>query len=742
VTAGRYAVGFAALIIVLGSIALGAVSLRARLLPEWRGALARLAEFVLGFALLIGILEVLGAVGLFRLVPIVVACVVVGGGLRAWSLRGAPGPPGVPGASGAPAPPGPPTPRRPRAPDPVLVVALIAAAAVLAEWAVPTLSSYDTGIRSFDSLWYHLPWAASFAQTGRVTSLHFTDVEYLTAFYPATSELLHGLGIVLLGRDTLSPALNLGWLSLTLLATWCIGARRGLGPATMTGAALALATPMLRISQGGTAANDIPGVFFLLAAVALVVAADPVAADPVAADPVAADPVAADPVAADPMAADPGEADPEQARARPVAPLALAAIAAGLAVSVKLSLLAPVLALTLGTILVVRRGRRGRVAAAWIPALILSGGYWYVRNLIAVGNPLPWLGLGVFATPASPLQQHTGFATVHYVTDTSIWSRFFEPGLAAGLGPWWVAVVALAVLGPLLCLLARAERTTQLLGFVALVSLAAYLITPETAAGPAGDPSGFAFNLRYAAPGLTLALAVTPLAPWLGRARVREATLAVLVLLLAATLAEGRLWNGGYVAGAVIVGAAALAALGVTIARPRRPPARAVVAGAAIATLAAVAFAGYAGQRHYLRGRYAFEPGVSSLSRLWAWARGIHHARVALVGTFGGFFSYPLLGLDDSNRVQYLAHRGPHGSFTPIRSCRAWRTAVDAGRYRYVVTTPARDPWHPRGLQYSPEGGWTASDPAARVVFRQVAHGQPISVFALTGPLAPDRCPA
>jgi hypothetical protein len=707
VTAGRYAVGFAALVIVVASIALGAVSLRARLLPGWGGAPARLAEFVLGFALLIGILEVLGAVGLFRLVPIVVACVLIGGGLVAWSRAAAPGPPGVRGALG------PPSLRRPSAP---VVVALIAAAAVLTEWAVPTLSSYDTGIRSFDSLWYHLPWAASFAQTGRVTSLRFTDIEYLTAFYPATSEFLHGLGIVLLGRDTLSPALNLGWLLLTLLAAWCIGARRGLGPATMTGAALALATPMLRISQGGTAANDIPGVFFLLAAVALVVKADPV-----------------------------GPADaagPEHARPRPVAPLALAAIAAGLAVSVKLSLLAPVLALTLGTILVVRRGRRGRVAAAWIPAVILAGGYWYVRNLITVGNPLPWLGLGVFATPASPLQQHTGFAIVRYATDTTIWSRFFEPGLAAGLGPWWVAVVALAVLGPLLCLLARAERTTQLLGFVALVSLGAYLITPETAAGPAGDPSGFAFNLRYAAPGLTLALAVTPLAPWLGRARVRAATLAVFVLLVAVTLAEGRLWNGGYVAGAVIVGGAALAGLGAAIALARHPPARAMVAGVAIATLAAVAVAGYAGQRHYLRGRYAFQPGVSSLSRLWAWARGIHHARIALVGTFGGFFSYPLLGLDDSNRVQYLAQRGPHGSFTPIRSCRAWRTAVDAGRYRYVVTTPSRDPWHPRGLESSPEGVWTASDPAARVVFRQVAHGQSISVFALAGPLAPNGCPA
>ena len=38
-----------------------------------------------------------------------------------------------------------------------------------AEWSAPTLQSYDVGIRTFDSLWYHLPWAASFAQTGHIT---------------------------------------------------------------------------------------------------------------------------------------------------------------------------------------------------------------------------------------------------------------------------------------------------------------------------------------------------------------------------------------------------------------------------------------------------------------------------------------------------------------------------------------------------------------------------------------------
>ena len=674
-TVGRYAVGLAALLLVCGSMAAAAHALRARLLGDWTGAPARLAEFVLGLALLIAILEALGAAGLFELGPIVVACLAAGA--VAWSTRPPPASPGDPG----------PRPHRVE-----LAVALVAAGAVLAEWAVPTLSSYDTGIHSFDSLWYHLPWAASFAQSGWVTTLHFTDVEYLTPFYPATAEMVHGLGIVLLGRDTLSPALNLGWLALTLLAAWCIGARRGLGPHALTGAALAVATPMLRGSQAGTAANDIPGVFFLLAAVALVLYAD--------------------------------EAP---------AALVLAAVAAGLAVAVKLSLLAPVLALTVAVVV----SRRGDTAT-WIGAAFLAGGYWYVRNLVAVGNPLPWFKLGIFTTPAAPLQQHTGFAIVHYASDTGVWSRFFEPGLAAGLGPWWVAVVAVAVLGPALCL---ARRPSRALGFVALAALAAYLLTPETAAGPAGDPSGFAFNLRYAAPGLTLALAVAPLAPGLSGRRARCVALAGLALLLAVALAEPRLWRGGYAGGAVVAAVGVLVALGAAVALARAPRAWRARMAVAAAGLAALAVAGYAGQRHYLRGRYAYRPGVSSLASLWAWARSVHNARIALVGTFGGFFSYPLYGLDDSNRVQYVAARGPHGSFTPILTCRAWRAALNDGRYRYVVTTPGRDPWHPHGLQPSPEGSWTQG-PGARVVLKRLAHGQAISVFELTGPLSASGCPA
>ncbi len=725
-TIGRYALGVVALLVVCGSLALAAVAIRRRFFVDWTGAPARLAEVVTALALLIGLLELLGAVGWFAFGPVVGACVIAALLIarRFGPLRGT-HPPQTLDA----------VPARGWGGRLAWLLALLGAATVFAEWGALTVQSYDVGIRGFDSLWYHLPWAASFAQTGTVTTLRFTDVEYLTAFYPATAELLHGLGIVLLGRDTLSPALNLVWLGLVLLAAYCVGRPRGLGAATLLGAALAMATSMMDYSQAGSAANDVVAVFFLLAAVALLMCG----------------------------------ADRTAARV-------LAAVAAGLAVGVKLTVLAPVLALTIGVVAVAPRGRRTSTAALWLGPLIVAGGFWYARNLLSVGNPLPWSRLGVLPTPSPALQQDTGYSIAHYLTSPHLWRRFFEPGLASGLGRWWYLVLGAAILGALLCLLPRAGRRVQMLGGVALFSLAAYVITPESAAGPAGDPLGFAFNLRYIAPALTLSLTVLPLAPVLwgpglpngpgrGRASVPEpasparhaATAAALAALLAGTVAQTVLWPRQHRLEAILIGAVVLlAAVAAVAPRPVRagpvtwrPGGRSVratrsrvpLALAAAVLLAAGIAAGYRLQAHYLRARYAYQPGVSYLARVWARFRTVRDANVGVVGTFGGFFSYPLFGLDDSNRVRYIAWRGPHGSFTPITTCPQWRAAVNAAHLRYLVTTPARDPWQPKLLSRSPETDWTASDPAAQPVFTERAEGQPIVVFRILGTLAPASCP-
>lgn len=272
-----------------------------------------------------------------------------------------------------------------------------------------------------------------------------------------------------------------------------------------------------------------------------------------------------------------------------------------------------------------------------------------------------------------------------------------------------------------------------MLGGVALFSLAAYLITPETAAGPAGNPLGFAFNLRYLAPALALSLAVAPLAPPLVRTpAIRTAVAIALAALLIATVAQPRLWPA-HVGGAIPI-AVAITVVGIALTRTRLALVAAVAAGLVLI------IGGYPVQRHYLRGRYAYQPGVSYLAPIWDRFRTVHNARVGVVGTFGGFFSYPLFGLDLSNRVQYVADRGPHGSFTPITTCARWRAQVNTDHLNYLITTPARDPWHPRVLSASAETNWTGSDPAAQPVYREQALGQPVVVFRIRGPLNPAAC--
>ena len=83
---------------------------------------------------------------------------------------------------------------------------------------------------TFDTLWYHGPFAARIAEEGSVWGMHFTDPLYLNWFYPENSELHHGAGIALFGRDLFSPLVNFGWLGVALLAAWCIGRPYGVAP--------------------------------------------------------------------------------------------------------------------------------------------------------------------------------------------------------------------------------------------------------------------------------------------------------------------------------------------------------------------------------------------------------------------------------------------------------------------------------------------------------------------------------
>ncbi len=260
-TVGAYLGGALELALVVAALAFGAHRVRALLLPGWSGAPARLAEAVLAVAGLIWVCEALGSFGGFTegIVLGAVAAAGLAAGLIATRL--ADGRPVRP----APAPPAPPTWGL------AGVIAVLACAALAAAWMVPTLGTLAAGMDRADSLWYHMPLAAKFVQTGHLGQIYFFDPIFLASFYPANSEVLHAVPILFSERDSVSPLLNLGWLSMALLAAWCIGRPYGLGPQALIGASVALGSQSLVEFQAGEALNDITGVAFVLAAVALLV---------------------------------------------------------------------------------------------------------------------------------------------------------------------------------------------------------------------------------------------------------------------------------------------------------------------------------------------------------------------------------------------------------------------------------------------------------------------------------------
>jgi hypothetical protein len=734
-TVSAYLAGALELTVVVAALAFAAHRVRALLLPGWSGAPARLVEIVLAVAGLIWISEALGTFGGFEEGAVLGGVTVVGvtAGLAATRLAG--------GRSvrPAPAPPAPPGWVVAR------VIAVLACAALAAAWMVPTLGTLAAGMDRADSLWYHMPLAARFVQTGYLGHIYFFDPVFLASFYPANSEVLHAVPILFFDRDIVSPMLNLGWLTVALLAAWCIGRPYGLGPQALIGASVALGSQSLVEFQAGEALNDITGVAFVLAAAAILVNGYAARA--------AAGVSGSDPATVPGMfdakrltfrgvaGADPDA--PAHGREIQPAALAVAGIAAGLAAGIKLSFLAPVAALTVAVVVIAPRTTRLRAAALWGIPILAGGGYWYVRNLIAVGNPIPYIGsIGPISLPAPvrDFQLRPDFAVVHYWHDTDVWRNWFGPGLHESFGTLWPLTLAGMIAVAVFAIWRGREPILRALGAFVIVTAIAYVFTPLTAAGEQGQPISFVWNVRYLAPAVAMGLAILPCLPAVrATPRRRAAVLAALTVLLAFTVGSLVQWKQGHTKGAVAAAVLVVAvAVLVSVLRSRGalgPAARRRVRVAlAAGALGLAVAAGYGEQDHYLTHRYENTGQVQDLARALRWSRDVRGARIAVAGIRAVFTQYPFYGTDLSNRVQWLGVRGPHDAYQRIPDCRQWRRAVDAGGYTHVVTT--FDPYLPDHMHNSPEGRWTQSDPNAHVVLRD----GPVRVFELRGPLDPAGC--
>ncbi len=697
---GSYLLGAVELAALVGAFGFAAWRVRAVILPGWGGAPARLVEIVLGVVGFLWLAEALGTFGLFKDVPMLIGAAAIAAG--AWYF----GRDAVPARSGAP-----PAPRASRA---AWVCAAIACAAVAAAWMVPTLQALAGGMDRADTLWYHMPLATRYVQTGDLGAIDHFDPIFFAAYYPANSEVLHAAGILAFGRDIVSPLLNLGFLALGLLASYCIGRPYGLGPLSLLGGTIALGSQQLVEFQAGEALNDITGVAFVLAAVAVLVNGCAAGRGGEGAE-------------LRERAVDDGMG--RQVRAQ-VAVLVIAGLAAGVAVGTKLSFLAPVAALAIGLPLIARSGARLRTFAWFAGGAALSGGYWYLRNAIAIGNPIPFTAWGPLGLPSPErdFELREPFSVAHYLTDGDVWSDWFIPGLDDSFGFLWPLVLAAFIGAGLYALIRGANALLRLLGAVVLVTTLAYLFTPLTAAGEEGAPIAFEWNVRYIAPAVAIGLALLPVLVGSGRRR-SLATLAGLSVLAFATIVSLVQWDQGHAKGAVVAGVGVLVAFGVVWWLRGRY----TVAIACVALVGAIG-AGYLVQRHYLERRYENLSPQLRLADAVRWARGLEDSKVAVSGVRGVFNQYPFYGADLSNQVQWLGVEGEDGAYLRIPDCETWRAELADGGYTHVVST--YDPFLPGQLTDTKEALWTREDPAAR----QLLRDGPVSVFELEGAPDPSAC--
>jgi hypothetical protein len=713
---GSYIGGCLAVIGIVSAVGLGGYWLRGWIIPEFSGALARLADATIAVGLLVVSLELLGTLSILRTGWIVVVGIGVGllAALLGWSKASAN--------------------RReisaPRVQNVALLIALAVASFTVAEWTFPSQLGLDQGMFGGDTTWYHMPFAARIAQEHSIVHLHFTDpLRLVVWFYPQTSELIHGTAIVLFKSDWLSPLINLFWLAIALLAAWCVGRPYKVGPVTLVAAALVLDSGVMIETQAGEGRNDIMGLAFLIAFAAFLINGHQRRA---------------------PGAGAVQDAPDRDAPLLDKGPLVVAGIAAGLAISVKPSLLVPVVAIGLGVIAFSGPGRR--LTTTWVLGLpvLIVGGYWYVRAAIKTGgNPTPQLAFGPLHLPQPdqmPLDPRPRFSISHYLTEPTIYRRWFFPELENALGPLWPMILIVAVAAAVYIAWRSRNIILRVMAVAALVTASVYVFTPLTAAGQEGSPTGFFTNTRYLTPGLVLALILLPIARPL-RAPDRRAwqTLLFLTAVYAITVLTTPRWYPSYIVGTVFLTLALVwIPAGLGLLRGRRSISRMVVAGAAGGVLLLAVVLGRAQEvqyvdHHYTETDHFLQDGGPK--QAYAFARKLHDTRIGIAGSGEIFFGqYGFYGTDASNYVQYIGVPGPKGGYRLATSCRQFRRRINAGDYDYLIVSQYTQD-SPDAPYWYPIYAWIKNDPNLEQIIEEPdVTPEPDWVFRVKGPLDPAGC--
>jgi hypothetical protein len=717
-TLARYLLSALACLLVAASLLRTVLYARRTLLPDWSGPPARLAESVIGVAVVIGVSELLGAFGVFRVIPFVLVLTVIAGLTYVVDGR-------ILRAS---------TTVRPSAAarrDPPrqetwyeVVGALFAVALLGAEWAPGTIHSLSIGMDGVDTLWYHGPIAATFFQTGHVLPLVNVDNDNIIEFYPASSELVHAVGMLLLGSDVLSPLINLGWLVLALLSAWCIGRRFGVASIALVATAAVLGTTEIVGDEPGGGYDDIVGIALVLASIALLLSSDFL-----------------------------------RTRSASLHGYWIAALAAGLAAGVKYTFLFPALGLTIAFGLMARSGARVRSIVQWCLIEVLGGGFWYARNLFYAGNPLPdaHIDLGITTLPSPPYAH--AHDLLQFVLVSAYWREFFIGGLRQAFGPAWWVLLGLATAGLIGGLLAdprswfettvaRAGRrrvaphllAARILAVVGIATLLGYLVTPQPLL-----PENFVYDARFALLAVLCGIIVLPV----GLSKTRWMVVSLLGIfeatMIATQFASG-IWSGSsnlvyYHSAFTSLGAGVvILSIGAVMIAGRHGgllggdgrvggwPRRVAIVGA----VALAVVGGFFLQSVYLRHRYE---GVSATA-LDRWASSVHHARI---GVFGPILTYPLYGSDLTNAVTFISTNGSWSAHYPITSCGAWREDINENHYQYVLVVSQIPP-----MKNVPSPARWMDGPMVHTAFVSIAFDfagfERQTVFSVRGRMDPSAC--
>jgi hypothetical protein len=712
-----YIGGCLALIGIISALGFGGYWLRRWIVPEFSGALARLSDLTIAVALLILALEILGTIGILTLGWIVAGCIATGLGAAWLGWTKAPGERAevkAPSVSTA-----------------ALVIALGVASFTVAEWTFPSFSSLDFGMFGGDTTWYHMPFSAAIAQDASTWPLHFTDPLRLAAwFYPASTELINAASIVLFKSDWLAPLQNLFWLAIALLAAWCCGRPYKVGAATLVAAAIVLDSGVMIETQPGEARNDIMGFAFLLAFAAFLINGHQRRA---------------------PVAGAVQDTPEANAPLLDKGPLVMAGIAAGLAASVKLTFLIPVAVIAIGMVLVSGRGRRW--TTTWVMGLpmLIVGGYWYLRAAIHTGgNPIPQSKFGPLKLPTPdqmPLDPRPRFSVAHYLTEPTIYRRWFFPELENALGPLWPLILIMAGCAAVYIVWKSNNKILRVLAAAALATAVFYLFTPLTAAGQEGSPTGFFTNTRYLIPGLVLAMVLLPIARPLRAPDGRAfKTLVFLTAVYAITVVTTPRWYPGYILGTILITAALVwLPASLTLGRVRGSMSRVVVAGACVAMLLVVMVLGRAQQVQYANNHYA-NPlpflGEGGPRQAYNFARRLEDQKIGIIGSSEIIFGqYGFYGGKLNNEIDFIGVRGAHGSNRLPESCETFRRLINAGDYDYLIMSESTQD-SPDAEYWYPIYNWVKNDPALKlVVAEKDIVPQPDYVFKVEGELDPAGCP-